>query len=33
MGESIAHVHALQTAGRLAPEPGADGVLRWRAVG
>jgi len=33
MGESIAHVHALQAAGRLAPEPGADGVLRWRTVG
>ncbi len=32
MGESIAHVHALQSAGRLAPEAGADGVLRWRTV-
>ena len=32
MGESIAHVHALQAAGQLAPEPGADGVLRWRTA-
>ncbi|MDP1649747.1 MAG: MBL fold metallo-hydrolase [Rubrivivax sp.] len=32
MGESIAHLHALQTAGRLAPEAGADGVLRWRTI-
>jgi len=32
MGEAIAHLHALQTAGRLAPEAGADGVLRWRTV-
>lgn len=32
MGESIAHLHALQSAGRLAPEAGADGVLRWSAV-
>jgi glyoxylase-like metal-dependent hydrolase (beta-lactamase superfamily II) len=32
MGESIAHLHALAYAGRLAPVPGADGVLRYRTV-
>ena len=32
MGESIAHVHALQAAGQLTSERGADGVLRWRTA-
>jgi hypothetical protein len=32
MGEAIAHLHALAHAGRLRPEPAADGVLRYRTV-
>jgi len=32
MGESIAHLHALQSDGRLRPVPGADGVLRFETV-
>jgi glyoxylase-like metal-dependent hydrolase (beta-lactamase superfamily II) len=32
MGEAIAHMHALATAGKLAPVLGGDGVLRWRRV-
>jgi hypothetical protein len=32
MGEAIAHLHALAFAGRLRPEPGSDGVLRYRTV-
>lgn len=32
MGEAIAHVHALASAGRLAAQRGADGVLRWKAT-
>jgi glyoxylase-like metal-dependent hydrolase (beta-lactamase superfamily II) len=32
MGESIAHVHALQAAGQLTSVRGADGVLRWRTA-
>lgn len=29
MGESVAHLHALASQGRLVPAPGADGVLRY----
>jgi len=32
MGEAIAHLHALASAGRVRPETGADGVLRYRAT-
>jgi glyoxylase-like metal-dependent hydrolase (beta-lactamase superfamily II) len=32
MGEAIAHLHLLWAAGRLAREPGDDGVWRFRAV-
>ncbi len=32
MGESIAHLHALQSDGRLRPVPGDDGVLRFAPV-
>jgi glyoxylase-like metal-dependent hydrolase (beta-lactamase superfamily II) len=32
MGEAIAHLHALQRAGRLADVAGVDGVLRWRTI-
>ena len=32
MGESIAHLHALQSEGRLRAVPGADGVLRFEPV-
>jgi glyoxylase-like metal-dependent hydrolase (beta-lactamase superfamily II) len=30
MGESVAHLHALQSAGKLASQLDADGVLRWK---
>ena len=29
LGESLAHLHALVSAGRLAPQAGADGVWRF----
>jgi len=32
MGEAIAHLHALQGAGRLAGVAGVDGVQRWRTI-
>jgi glyoxylase-like metal-dependent hydrolase (beta-lactamase superfamily II) len=32
MGEAVAHLHALDAAGRLRPEAGADGVLRYGTV-
>lgn len=32
MGESVAHLHALLSQGRLAPVPQADGVLRFRTL-
>ena len=32
MGESVAHLHALAEAGRLAPVRGSDGVQRFRTV-
>jgi len=32
MGEAIAHLHALASAGQVQPAPGADGVLRYVAV-
>jgi len=32
LGESVAHVHALQTAGRLKEVASSDGVLRYTTV-
>jgi glyoxylase-like metal-dependent hydrolase (beta-lactamase superfamily II) len=33
MGESVAHLHLLASAGRVIAEDGSDGVRRWRARG
>jgi glyoxylase-like metal-dependent hydrolase (beta-lactamase superfamily II) len=32
MGEAVAHLHALESVGRLRAEPGADGVMRFRCA-